>query len=171
MPDRPQIAPEIPESVGAAYVHREKFIKPGEALSLPGRRLKWYGIGAAGLAVPPMITDMARSFLTRSEREGRLDQLGVFGFVILHRCGEHFYFLIACSWRGDNEIWQTVYAKDRDDQDFRDFPRPGPHLPTYCVWELGAVCHEQRAWLRFLRSERDETALETWLADQYEGAV
>jgi hypothetical protein len=171
MPDKPQIAPEIPESVDPAYVHRDKFIKPGEVLSFPGRRLKWYGIGAAGFAVPAGIEDLARSFLTGCETEGRLDQLGGYGFVILHRCGEHFYFLIACSWRGNNEIWETVWAKDRDDQDFRDFSRPGPHLPTFCVWELGAVCHELRAWLRFLRSERDETALETWLADQHEGPV
>ena len=32
------------------------------------------------------------------------------------------------------------------------------HRPTFCVWELGAVWHEQQAWSRYLRSSRDESA-------------
>jgi len=171
MPDKPQTLPPVPPSIEAGYVHGEKHIKPLEALAFPGRRLKFYTIGGAGRPVPAEIADGARRFLTRREGEGGLAQLGDFGFVILHRCGEHFYFLIACSWRGNNEIWETVHARDEQDIDFHDFSRPDPHQATFCVWEMGAVCHEQRAWLRYLRSDRDETAIETWLADQYEGPV
>ena len=171
MLDKPQAAPIIPESLSADYRHRDKIIKPEERLSLGPRRLKRYDISPAAQPVPADIRAMARSFLERRAGEGALDQLGNLGFVILHRCGEHFYFLIACSWRHDNEIWETVFAKDKEDIDFYDFSRPEPHLPTFCIWELGTICHEQRAWRRFLLSGRDETALETWLADQYEGTV
>jgi hypothetical protein len=161
----------IPESISPGYVHRDKFIQPKQGLSLKGRLLKWYEIGAADRPVPAEIHNLARVFLDRRAGEGSLDQLSDLGFVVLHRCGEHFYFLIACSWRGNNEIWETVFAKDIEDIDFKYFSRPESHLPTFCVWELGAICHEQRAWRRFLLSERDETAVETWLVDQYEGPV
>ena len=171
MPDKPQTAAPIPEAISPDYVHEDKMIKPEQALILPGRRLKWYGIGTAKRPVPDEIHTLARAFLERSAGNGGLSQLSEFGFVILHRCGEHFYFLIACSWRGNNEIWETVFAKDKEDPDFLDFSRPEPHLPTFCVWELGAVWHEQKAWRRFLLSERNEIAVETWLVDQYEGPV
>jgi hypothetical protein len=103
---------------------------------------------------------------------GKLDQLGDLGFVILHRCGREFYFLLVSSWRNENELWETVYAKKNDAQDdFSLFPLPGPHRGTFCVWELGAVFHEQQAWRRFLMSERDDKAERNYLADQYRGIV
>ena len=110
---------------------------------------------------------MARAFLERQN----LDQLSDLGFVILHRCGEGFYFLIACSWRGNNELWESVWAKAAGAPDFHDWARPMPHPATFCVWELGAVFHEQKAWIRFLRSKRDGKAVAGWLADHYEGPV
>mgnify|MGYP001550125266 FL=1 len=171
MPDKPQTPSILLESVSTAYQHQDKLSQPKQCLSLWQRRLKWYDIGAITQPVPAEVHALARVFLERRASEGCLDRLGDFGFVILHRCGEHFYFLIACSWRGNNEIWETVFAKDQEDPDFRNFSRPEPHLPTFCVWELGAICHEQQAWRRFLLSERDETAVETWLVDQYEGPV
>ena len=73
--------------------------------------------------------------------------------MILHRCGESFYFLLVSTWRNDNELWETVWAKDGDDElGFQPWPIEGTHRPTFCVWELGAVWHEQQAWSRYLRS-------------------
>jgi hypothetical protein len=167
MPDKPASSAQVPDAFSAGYVHKSKQVRPRPVLAAAGRQLKWYDIAVA--EVPERIHQMARVCL---ERElGGLDQLGPLGFVVLHRCGEDFYFLIACSWRGNNEIWETVFAKDADDADFRDFPRPGPHIPTFCVWEMGAVAHESLAWSRFLRSGRDSAAVTAWLVDQYEGAV
>ena len=95
-----------------------------------------------------------------------------FGFVILHRCGNDFYFLIVCTWRNENELWETVWYKDGDKmQKFAPFPRRATHLPTYCVWELVPVWHVQQAWTRFLRSNRDEAAAQRWLADEYRGSA
>src|SRR5438128_599716 len=66
------------------------------------------------------------------------------GFVILHRCGESFYFLIVCTWRNSNELWQTVFYKDGEAmKEFALYPRDGEHKPTLCVWELVPVGHEQ----------------------------
>ena len=35
---------------------------------------------------------------------------------ILHRCGEDFYFLLVCTWRNENELWETVWAKNGDER-------------------------------------------------------
>lgn len=157
----------VPESVSADYVHGDKQVTPGPALTLGSRRLKWYAVGTADRPVPAEFDAMARAFLARTE----LGELSDLGFVVLHRCGPDFYFLIACSWRGNNEIWESVYAKARDDPSFRDWPRSVAHLPTFCVWEMGAVAHESRAWRRYLLSKRDAAAREAWLGDRYQGTI
>ncbi len=155
------------DSVRPDYVHRDKHIDPRPFLATGSRLLKWYDIAADDLPVPAAVHAMARDFLAGAD----LSQLGELGFVILHRCGADFHFLIACSWRGNNEIWESVFAKDADDAGFREFPHPGPHRGTYCVWEMGAVTHESQAWRRYLMSKRDDAAREVWLKDQYEGAI
>ncbi len=102
----------------------------------------------------------------------RVGDLGELGFVILHRCGEGFYFLLVCTWRNENELWETVWAKDGDaDVFFRPWPIEETHRPTFCVWELGAVVHEREAWARFLFSSRDESARHAYLRDAYAGLV
>jgi hypothetical protein len=131
----------VPQAVSATYLHRDKLVAPGSPLELPGRRLKWYSVAAHDLPVEPEIDAAARAFLVETE----LDGLSALGFVVLHRCGPDFYFLIVCSWQGNNEIWESVYAKDKDDTGFRNWSRPGAHISTFCVWEMGAVAHESRA--------------------------
>jgi hypothetical protein len=65
-----------------------------------------------------------------------------------------------------------VWAKaGEDDPTFRPWPVAGTHRPTFCVWELGAVWHEQQAWSRYLRSPRDAAARQAYLESCYEGAV
>ena len=92
--------------------------------------------------------------------------------MILHRCGESFYFLLVCTWRNDNEVWETVWAKDGEPMPPSGRGRStGAHRPTFCVWELGAVWHEQQAWSRFLRSPRGRGARDAYLRDTFEGEV
>ena len=43
--------------------------------------------------------------------------------------------------------------------------------PTFCVWVLGAVWHEQQAWTRYLYSERDDAAKYAYVQDQMTGLV
>jgi len=65
-------------------------------------------------------------------------------------------------------MWQTLFYKNGDAMsDFLPFPRDGVHKPTFCVWELVPVWHEQQAWERFLVSARDEAAAQTWLSDLF----
>jgi len=146
------------------YRHAPKRVTPGEPLEVRGALLKWYGLHRDDAPVPEAVTRLARTKLT----SGPLAASGL-GFVILHRCGENFYFLIVCTWRNSNEVWQTVFYKDAALTEFALFPRDGEHKPTLCVWELVPVWHEQQAWERFLLSGRDEAAARAWLADRLAG--
>jgi hypothetical protein len=151
--------------VDPGYRHAPKRVTPGEPLELPGAVLKWYAVHPEDRTVSAELTRLARSRLTATPPEAK----GL-GFVLLHRCGQDFYFLIVCTWRNSNELWETVLYKDGDAMPgFAPFPRDGGHKPAFCVWELVPVWHEQQAWVRFLFSARDEAAAEAWLADRFSG--
>lgn len=174
MPDDAVIAPSLARMGNPArgYFHRDKVLTPGEELSLLASRLKWYDLAAAETPVPEEMRALARAFLEREERNGRLPIAGDLGFVILHRCSDSFYFLIVGTWRNENELWETVYAKaDGAQSDFALFPLPGPHRGTFCVWELGAVLHERVAWRSYLLSARDDAAKRAYLEDCAAGPV
>lgn len=155
------------QAVSPAYAHRDKHVASRPPLETGGRVFKWSDVAMADLGVPDTVRARARDFLAGANLEGASE----LGFVVLHRCGPDFYFLIVCSWQGNNEIWESVFALDRGDAEFRDWPRPARHLPTFCVWEMGAVAHESAAWRRYLLSKRDAAAREAWLADRYDGPI
>jgi hypothetical protein len=151
--------------VNGKYQHGPKRATPGETLETEGAILKWYSVHFEDEPVPERITQLARTYLQKDGLEAR-----GFGFVILHRCGNDFYFLIVSTWRGNNEAWETVFYKNGDTmKDFALFPRDGQHKPTFCVWEMVPLWHEQKAWVRFLGSKRDNAAAEAWLRDLYFG--
>lgn len=151
--------------VNAIYRHSPKCATPGEPIETSGAILKWYAVHTEALPAPDEITQLARAYLKKTTMEAK----GL-GFVILHRCGDAFYFLIVSTWRGNNEVWETVFYKDGAAMsDFALWPRDGMHKPTFCVWELAPVWHEKESWERFLLSPRDGAAAQTWLEDRYSG--
>jgi hypothetical protein len=151
--------------IDAGYRHAPKRVTPGEPIETRGALLKWYDLHRDDQPVPAEVNRLARACLLA----GPLAATGL-GFVVLHRCGEGFYFLIVCTWRNSNEFWQTVFYKDGDAMaEFAPFPREGEHKPTLCVWELVPVWHERQAWERFLATSRDESAALAWLADRFAG--
>jgi hypothetical protein len=154
------------------YEHAEKIASSEPSLALGDTILKWYDIAPDDAPVPLAIRALARRNLRDASHDGTLAGLGDLGFVILHRCGESFYFLLVSTWRNENELWETVWAKNGDDDvSFRPWPIEGTHRPTFCVWELGAVAHEREAWARFLCSARDEASRHAYLRDCYTGVV
>ena len=157
--------------VQAGYRHLTKEIAPGAPIELGGSVLKWYDIAPADDPVPGPIRALARGSLRGAVDSGPIVLDDDRGCVILHRCGADFYFLLVSTWRNDNELWETVWAKDGEASGFHPWPLEGTHRPTFCVWELGAVCHEQQAWSRFLRSERGPRDREAYLQDLFAGEV
>lgn len=158
-------------NVQAGYRHLTKAIAPAAPIELGDSVLKWYDIALADEPVPGPIRALARGTLRGAADSDAIELDDDLGFVILHRCGESFYFLLVSTWRNDNELWETVWAKEGDAAGFQPWPLAGTHRPTFCVWELGAVCHEQRAWSRFLRSDRGPGEREAYLRDTFAGEV
>ncbi len=158
------------EQVAPAYQHRQKFVKPGDALMTSHIYLKWYDIYPEELPIPFELVHDARSFLLSEMEAGNLQLKNELGFAIHHRCSNQ-YILYICTWRNENEVWETLYHKDlTGDGQFRVLERSST-TPTFCVWVLGAVWHEQQAWTRYLYSERDDAAKYAYAQDQMTGLV
>lgn len=145
---------EIP-SVDIAYRHYDKIIT-SQGISRPNNsRLKWYDIAQSGQEIGVTVRDLAKEFI-----DGQATATGVpcqneLGFILLHRCGEEFYFLMLCTWRGSNELWKTVYYFDAEKMvKFAPFPQDEAHKGTFCVWEMRVVAHETLAWEQYLMSDR-----------------
>jgi len=159
-------------NVAPDYVHRDKQIMPAPLLVLPDAHLKWYDVAEAHMPVPADLRAAAYGFLENEMAEGRLDIAGQLGFVVLHRCSADFCFLIACTWRNENEVWETAYAVNGvREPAFSLVDKPGPHRAAFCVWELGAVWHEQQAWRRYLASPRGDAEKHAYLRDVCRGGV
>ncbi len=159
-------------AVSMGYEHADKVACPEPGLTLGASTLKWYDIAPDDAPVPLVIRALARRNLRDAAKAGGLGDLGELGFVVLHRCGAEAYFLLVSTWRNDNELWETVWAKTgAADVSFHSWSVDAEHRPTFCVWELGAVTHEREAWMRYLRSERDEAARRAYLCDAFSGIV
>jgi hypothetical protein len=141
-------------------LHRSR---PGGHLVLPGAYLKWYDIRGAEQDAAPAVSDRARVFLRAEEAAGRLAFRKEFGYVLLHRCGDH-HFMQVCVWRDRNELVQAIYADTGDG--FRPYEQePGLQLAAQDVVELDVTGHERRAWSLYLRSARDTAAKRAYLDD------
>lgn len=152
-------------SVADTYRHASKLITPADDVSLPGAHLKWYDLRRADLELSAEERQQARDFLVSTELPFD-DELG---FVILHKCTPTFSFLLVQTWRNENELWETVFAKDGGP--FHLHTWSGSHRGTFCVWEMGAVWHETQAWSRYLASERGPEARKEYVEDRFTGTV
>lgn len=163
----------VPET----YRHYPKRAIPRGLLETGGAVLKLYHLERPGEPVPPPLADVARAWL--DARNGAAFEAGDLGFVILHRCGADFHFLLPVVWRGANEAWETVAYHQGDMTGFERFDPAYPGVaqgeivprPTFCVWELAIVAHETLAWSRFLAGDRDEAALACWRKDVLKAEV
>ena len=159
-------------TVRPGYEHGLKLVRPASSVALGEAVLKWYDIGPHDEPVTDETRALARRGLADAVRLGELRLGSTLGFVILHRCGAGFHFLLVSTWQNDNELWETVWAKEGDDDpEFHPWPLEGSHRPTFCVWELGAVAHERLAWSQYLLSDRDDEARRAYLRDSFEGVV
>ncbi len=168
--------PSALKSVPAEYRHHQRLVTPEQGISINGVWFKWYDIRRPGVEIPEALNKETRRFLSIEAEAGRLSTNGELGFVIFHLAdGPHgtntLGILMVMTWRYSNEIWKTLYLKNVDEDSPYDVVVSESNVPTYCVWELGAVLHEQQAWIRFLSSNRDPQSVRVYLGDQFEGLV
>jgi len=147
--------------VDPEYRHVDKH-----AARLPAstHSLSWYEIREAHRQIDHGVERAAReqaALVIEQEDEG---------FVILHLCGDAFYFLLICRWRNGNELWETVYARSEGESEFSLVP-PGDTFATFCVWELAVVAAQRAAWIDYLRSDRTAADLAAYRDFPFEGTV
>ena len=161
-------------AVDAAYRHYPKQAGYRGLVDADGAAMKLYYLTAPDAPVPDDVARLCEDWF--GAEAGTAAQPGDCGFVLLHRCGSDFYFLLVSVWRGSNELWEAVWYRHGDMPAFAPFDpaypgEAGAVRPTFCVWELGIVAHEALAWGRYLASPRDPVALAAWRADCFAGAV
>ena len=164
---------ETSHGVDSDYRHVAKHAHPAASIGLGDAVLKWYDVARPDDPVPDDVRALARRALDDAARVDELRLDDGLGFVILHRYGSAgFHFLLVGTWRNENELWETVWAKHDDaDPGFRPWVVEDGHRPTCCVWELGVVAHERLAWAAYLGSERDAAARRAYVGDVFEGPV
>ena len=157
MPEDTQVSP--------TYRHYEKAIHSRGVTDPNICRLKWYDINRSDQPIEQAIRDIARRFVSRKLASDDGPSAKELGFVLLHRCGEEFYFLGLCTWRGNNELWKTIFFLKTDTmEDFALFEQDEPHKDTFCIWELAVVSHEALAWETYLNSKRTDEDADRYLS-------
>lgn len=161
-------------AVDPAYRHYPKQARFVGVRTVGDATLKCYHLAAPDAPVPERVAAQAEAWFA-AHAPGEL-AAGDCGFVIVHRCGADFHFLLASVWRGSNELWEAVWYRMDDMTAFEPFDAAYPSdigvvRPTFCVWELGVVAFESATWARYLASSRDDTALAAWKGDVFDGSV
>ncbi|UWX60841.1 hypothetical protein N0B40_00920 [Chryseobacterium oranimense] len=143
-----------------------KFATPKDIFTLGRTRFKWYNLAEDPAVIFPQDIINAKACIENADENFQdKDDLG---FVIMHRCGEN-YLLLVCTWRSENELWESVYYDGSGT--FEVWDRKNIHIPTYCVWEMGIVYHESKAWKKFLGTDLTEMHQQNYLNDLFEGEV
>ncbi|WP_261511185.1 hypothetical protein [Chryseobacterium paludis] len=129
-------------------------------------RFKWYNLAENIENISTQDIMNAKACIENSDE--KFQNINDLGFIILHRCGEN-YLLLVCTWRNENELWESVYYDGSGK--FEIWERKSNHIPTYCVWEMGIVYHESQAWKKFLGTDREENSKQQYLDHLFEGEV
>jgi hypothetical protein len=156
--------------VAGDYRHKPKVLKPGPRIETAELCLKWHLLYPEALPITTEQVAEAQGFLRREVEAGRLAIRNQVGFVVQHRCAE-VLILYVCTWRNDNEVWETLYHSRVDGGAGYALHRREDTSPTFCVWVLNAVGHEHKAWSRYLASSRDDAARVAYLADELSAVV
>ena len=164
------IDPQLFQQAAAGYVHRQKLALPCPPAQADRVFLKWYAVHAPERPFADDEIVEAQQFMLDEIASGRLALEGEVGFVVQHRVAATDIFYV-CSWRDNNELWETHYYRAHGDDSSFDLAHHETKFPTFCVWVLSIVTHESEAWSRYLNSARDADARSRYCADQLSGPV
>ena len=124
-------------------------------------QLKVYGIAAAGEKPRQELVDAAVELASDVLPQPAVgnDRYGV-GFVIAHEA-RSLAIAIVYWWQSQNELHQRVYTGPLDD--LSELTQLADQTAG-CVWELGVVDFERRAWLEDVLANPAGPDLERYLA-------
>jgi hypothetical protein len=129
-------------------------------------RLKLYGLPAPERGVRPELLEVTREHAQESLPPVDDDRHGA-AFAIAHDA--RFPIALIYWWQGLNEIHQRIFAGP-DGGDATEL-REVTGQPMGCVWELGIVEFERRAWIEDVIGNPDGPDLERYMSRRFDGLI
>jgi hypothetical protein len=126
-------------------------------------RLKLYGLAAPEKGVRPALLDITRSLAEQSLPPVDERHHGA-AFAIAHDA--NFPIALIYWWQDVNELHSRIYAGEELDR----LELVGP-TALGCVWELGIVEFERRAWIADVIGNPDGPDLDRYLSRRFEGLI
>lgn len=132
----------VSPTTGANY--RPRHLRHVETVEIRGWRMKVYGIALQGRTCAPglLAAAAARAEAALPARDPA-DPFSGHGFVIAHDAASVDIALVYW-WESENELHQRGFVGPKGDSSAL---AAIPHQAAGCVWELGIIDFERRAWL------------------------
>lgn len=126
-------------------------------------RLKLYGLAAPEQGVRPELLDATRALAAQSLPPVDEAHHGA-GFAIAHDA--RFPIALIYWWANENELHSRIYAGATLDR-----LEPVPETALGCVWELGIIEFERRAWIADVIGNADGPDLDAYLQRRFDGMI
>ena len=140
-------------NVKPEYRNPERFSGPRGHIRTPKLVLKKYDMYVGEPSDSEKLDNMER-FVIKEIEDGRIDPRIGLGFTIFSRD-----MINVVRWDNKFPIVAVNNLYEFSDRD-KDYLRPTKldvgNFGAYCVWELGIVDHERKAWIKYLNSNRTE---------------
>jgi hypothetical protein len=161
IPQTQSPAPAVEMTSGAVAFYQPRPARFIRLERLGDWRLKLYGIATPGRAPRAALVEatLARAAAALPQPAFAAGRMGI-GFAIAHDAATASIALIYW-WQAANELHQRVYVGPIDD------PRAMTKLPdpaAGCVWELGIIDFERRAWIEDVLANPAGPDLERYLS-------
>ena len=126
-------------------------------------RLKLYRLAAPAKGVRPELVERTRALAAQSLPPVDDRHHGA-AFAIAHDAS--FPIALIFWWQDVNELHSRIYAgSDLDSLE------PAPSTAAACVWELGIVEFERRAWIADVIGNPDGPDLDRYLSRRFDGLI
>ena len=126
-------------------------------------QLKLYGLAAPEKGVRPQLVDATRALAARTLPPVDDRRHGA-AFAIAHDA--RFAIALIYWWQDVNEINARIFAGEEPDR----LERLGPDA-FGCVWELGIVDFERRAWIEDVMGNPDGPDIDRYLSRRFDGMI
>ena len=126
-------------------------------------RLKLYGLAAPEKGVRPELLDATRRLAEQSLPAVDEQHYGA-AFAIAHDA--RFPIALVYWWANENELHARIYAGES-----LDALEPVPETALGCVWELGIIEFERRAWIADVIGNPDGPDLDAYLRRRFDGMI
>jgi hypothetical protein len=126
-------------------------------------RLKLYGLAVPDHGVRPALLDATRALARQSLPPVDDAHYGA-AFAIAHDA--RWPIALIYWWQDENELHSRIYAGAEIDA-----MAPAPETALGCVWELGIVEFERRAWIADVIGNPDGPDLDAYLGRRFDGLI